>query len=374
MTCSMAETSIMIAFSKLPDPRSVRNRLYSLQDIICTAILATICSCNDYDEISDWTEAHLDWLQLLGLCLEGAPSHDTYERFFRHLDSKHFQECFISWTQLLKGVMAKTIAIDGKTICNSKDGNTQPLHLVSAFATDHSLVLGQLKTNGKGGELAGIQQLLEILDLKGAVVTIDAGGCHKVVARKVEEKKGDYLLCVKGNQGGLHAELENFFSQAIEVEPRESGCGYWSTEERTRGRLEKREVWTCGNLEWLPQLDDWANLRSIVAVKRTATEREKETVETRYFISSLIPEAEHQGRIIRGHWGIENKLHWQLDVTFREDLSRVRKGHGAENLSVLRRATLNILKNDVGNKKSLKRRRLKASWDLEYLKVLLGVK
>lgn len=370
----MADTSIMIAFSQLPDPRCVRNRLYSLQDIICTAILATICSCNDYDEISDWTESHLDWLQLLGLCLEGAPSHDTYERFFRHLDSKRFQECFIHWTQHLKGVLTKTIAIDGKTVCNSKDGNTQPLHLVSAFATDHSLVLGQLKTNGKGGELAGIQQLLEILDLKGVVVTIDAGGCHKVVAKKVEEKKGDYLLCVKGNQGGLHAELENFFSQATKVEPSESGCGYWSTEERTRERLERREVWACGDLDWLPQRDDWANLRSILTVKRTTTEGEKETVETRYFISSLPPEAEHQGHIIRGHWGIENKLHWQLDVTFREDLSRVRKGNGAENLSVLRRATLNILKSDVESKKSLKRRRLKASWDLEYLKVLLDVK
>jgi len=233
------------------------------------------------------------------------------------------------------------------------------------------LVLGQLKTNGKGGELAGIQQLLEILDLKGAVITIDAGGCHKVVTQKIIEKKGDYILCVKGNQQKLHNELENFFMQAIVVEPVESGCGYWSIEENAKGRKEKREVWTSGELDWLPQVNDWAGLQSIIAARRRTLKGDKETIETRFFISSLPPEAEHQGNIIRGHWGIEKGLHWQLDVTFREDLSRVRKGNGAENLSVLRRSTLNILKSDKSSKKSLKRRRLQASWDVDYLSKLM---
>lgn len=263
MISPMSTSSIMIAFAKLPDPRKDRNRLYTLQDIVCTAIMATICSCNDYDEISDWTGSHLDWLQSLGLCEEGAPSHDTYERFFRHLDSNRFQECFIHWMQILQGVFGKRIAIDGKTLCNSKDGEERALHLVSAFATESSLVLGQLKTNGKGGELAGIQKLLEILDLKGAVITIDAGGCHKITAQNIIAKQGDYVLCVKGNQQSLHDELENFFLQAMLVDPTESGCGYWSTEERTKGRVEKREVWTCGDLEWLPQLKDWAGFGSL---------------------------------------------------------------------------------------------------------------
>jgi len=367
----MSKSTIVIAFNELSDPRKDRNRLYSLQDIVCTAIMATICSCNDYDEISDWTESHLDWLQSIGLCKEGAPSHDTYERFFRHLDSKQFQACFIKWTQILKGLMGKRIAIDGKTLCGSKDGGESALHLVSAFATESSLVLGQIKTNGKGGELAGIQQLLEILDLKDAVITIDAGGCHKVVTQKIIEKKGDYTLCVKGNQQKLHDELENFFTQAIMLEPVESGCGYWSIEENAKGRKEKREVWTSGDLDWLPKVNDWAGLQSIIAVRRTTLKGDKETIETRFFISSLPPEAEHQGNIIRGHWGIENELHWQLDVTFREDLSRVRKDNGAENLSVLRRSTLNILKGDKSSKKSLKRRRLQASWDLNYLSKLM---
>lgn len=367
----MSTSTILIAFNELTDPRKDRNRLYSLQDIICTAIMATICSCNDYDEITDWTESHLDWLQSIGLCTAGAPSHDTYERFFRHLDSKQFQVCFIKWTQILKGIMGKCIAIDGKTLRGSKDKDQSALHLVSAFATESSLVLGQIKTNGKGGELAGIQQLLEILDLKGAVITIDAGGCHKVVTQKIIEKKGDYILCVKGNQQKLHDELENFFTQAIAIEPEESGCGYWNIIENAKGRRDKREVWTSGDLDWLPQLKDWSGLKSIIAVRRTTLNGAKESVETRFFISSLQPEAEHQGKIIRGHWGIENCLHWQLDVTFREDLSRVRKDNGAENLSVLRRSTLNILKNDKVSKKSLKRRRLQASWDVDYLRQLM---
>jgi predicted transposase YbfD/YdcC len=363
----------MIAFSTLPDPRRTRNRLYTLEDLICTSILATICTCDDYYEISEWTDANLDWLQSLGLCLEGSPSHDTYERFFRHLDAKKFQDCFVEWAQLLRGKLGKTIAIDGKTLCNSHDGDSPPLHLVSAFATDSSLILGQLKTNGKGGELAGIQKLLEILDIKGAVITIDAAGCHKVVTEKIVERGGDYLICLKGNQGLLHAEVENFFSQAVQVEPVESGCIYSCVEERAKGRFEKREVWSNDDIDWIPQKDQWKGLCSIVCVKRTTIDEEKKTEETRYFISSIKANAEHQGRIIRSHWGIENNLHWQLDVTYREDLARVRKGNGAENLSVLRRTTMNILQSDVKSKASLKRRRLRASWRRDYLLELMGV-
>ena len=374
MATLMSKSSIVLAFSQLTDPRKLRNRLYTLEDIICTAILATLCRCDDYDEMSDWTEANLDWLQSIGLCAEGAPSHDTYERFFRHLDPHQFQNCFLAWAELLKGKLGGTIAIDGKTLCNSRDSTASPIHLVSAFATEQSLVLGQVKVPNKGGELAGIQQLLDLLDLRGAVVTIDAGGCHKVVMEKIIEKKGDYVVCLKGNQGKLHDEAENFFSQAIALTPEESECAYWKTEETTRGRIETREVWASDNIEWLPQKDEWTGLRSLVCVRRTTLEKGVAKQQTRYFISSLAAEAEHQGRIIRGHWGVENRLHWQLDVTYREDYSRVRKDNGAENLSVLRRATLNILRSDESTKISLKRRRLRASMRRDYLYQLMGVK
>jgi len=373
MNTVMSKSPIIVAFSKLPDPRRPRNQIYSLEDLVSSSILATICTCNDYYEISDWTKAHLDWLQSLGICSNGTPSHDTYERFFRYLDATCFQKCFFEWTRLLKAKVSKGIAIDGKTSCNSKDGKDSPLHMVSAFATEHSLVLGQLKTNGKGGELSGIKRLIEILDLQGAVVTIDAAGCHKIVTEQVIKKKGDYLLCLKGNQGHLHAEVKNFFDQAVDVEPGESNCGYWSAEEKVKGRLEKREVWTSGDIDWLPQKNEWEGLSSIVCLKRTVIEKDKATSETRCFISSLKGNAKHQGEIIRGHWGIENSLHWQLDVTYREDLSRVRKGNGAENLTVLRRASLNILRSDKKAKDSLKRRRLKASWCRKYLLELIGI-
>jgi len=370
----MSESSIVIAFLKLTDPRKLRNRLYTLEDIICTAILGILCRCEDYDEISDWTEGNLDWLQSLGLCLEGAPSHDTYERFFRHLDSREFQKCFLTWTELLRGRLKGTIAIDGKTLCNSCDDGKNPLHLVSAFATEHSLVLGQVKTVGKGGELAGMQQLLDILDLQGSVITIDAGGCHKVIMEKIIEKKGDYVVCLKGNQGKLHDEAGNYFLQAMAMAPEESGCAYWKTEETAHGRIETREIWASDDIDWLPQKGDWAGLHSLVCVKRTTLEKGITKQQIRYFISSLQAEAEHQGKIIRGHWGIENRVHWQLDVTFREDYSRVRKDHGAENLSVLRRSTINILRNDEGSKISLKRRRLRASMNRDYLCKLMGIK
>lgn len=374
MATLMSESSIVLTFSKLQDPRKPRNRLYTLEDLICTSILATLCRCEDYDEISEWTEGNLDWLQSLGLCMEGAPSHDTYERFFRYLDSNHFQKCFLEWTTQLRGKIGGAIAIDGKTLRNACDSTTRPLHLVSAFAAENALVLGQVKTAGKGGELAGIQQLIEILDLRGAVVTIDAGGCHKVITEQIVEKKGDYVICLKGNQGKLYDEAENFFSQALIVNPEESGCVYWKTEETGRGRLDTREVWTTGDIEWLPYRQDWVGLNSLVCVRRTTVEKGVIKQQTRYFISSLSADAEHQGQIIRGHWGIENRLHWQLDVTYREDLSRVRKGNGAENLSVLRRATMNILRSDTSSKVSLKRRRLRASLKREYLYQLMRVK
>lgn len=374
MTSLMSETSVMIAFSCLPDPRSDRNRLYTLGDIVTTAILGTLCRCEDYGEISDWADANLDWLQSMELCVEGAPSHDTYERFFHHLDSGQFQSCFVKWTQHIQSILGGTIAIDGKTLRGSGSSDVAPLHMVSAFAAEAGLVLGQLKAKGKGGELETIQRLLEILDVKGATITIDAAGCHKVVAKQIKAQGGDYVLSLKGNQGKLHDEVRNFFNQAHQVSPLEAGCDFWCLEEKARGREEKREVWATDQIGWLPQQGDWAGLRSIACVKRTTQSKGKTTEEVRFFISSLNGDAEALARAIRQHWAVENQLHWHLDVTYREDQSRVRKGNGAENLSVLRRATMNILRNDKTSKRSLRKRRFQASLRREYLLELMGVK
>lgn len=364
----------MTFFSVLPDSRKSRNKLYSIYDLISTSILATLCSVDDYYGMSLWTEDNLDWLQSVGICKSGAPSHDTYERFFKHLDPKAFEASFIKWAQSLSQSFGGVIAIDGKTLCNSGSYETDPIHIVSAFAAENSLILGQLKCSGKGKEIETIQMLLNILDIKGATITIDAAGCQKVIVEQIREKKGDYLIALKGNQGLLHDEVTNFFEQAIVVKPEEADCDYWCSEEKTRGRQEKREVWTTGNIAWIPQLKDWRDLQSIVCVRLTKTEKGKTTCENRYYISSLLPNAEKQGRGIRSHWGIENKVHWHLDVSYNEDKSRVRAGNGAENLSVLRRATLNILKSDTQTKASIKNKRLKASRKKEYLLDLMGVK
>lgn len=366
--------SIMTFFSVLPDSRKSRNKLYSLFDLISTAILATLCSVDDYYGISLWVEDNLEWLQSVGICNKGAPSHDTYERFFKYLDPNAFEASFMKWTQSLSQSFDGIIAIDGKTLCNSGSCNTNPIHIVSAFAAENSLILGQLKCAGKGKEIETIQMLLDILDVKGATVTIDAAGCQKAIVEKIRKKKGDYLIALKGNQGLLHDEVTNFFEQAVEFKPEEADCDYWCTEEKTRGRQEKREVWTTGNINWLPQLTDWCDLQSIVCVRLTKKEKGKITCESRYFISSLLPDAKKQGKGVRSHWGIENKVHWHLDVTYNEDKSRVRAGNGAENMSVLRRATLNILKNNTTTKASIKNKRLKASRKREYLLELLLIK
>lgn len=367
-------SSLMIYFSVLPDPRKPRNQFYSVFDLLSTTILATLCAADDYYSISLWTNTNLDWLQSVGICKKGAPSHDTYERFFKFLNPDAFRECFMRWTQTMARLFGEVIAIDGKTLCNSGDDSQDPIHMVSAFAAENSLVLGQLKCKNKGHELETIQRLLKILDIKGAVVTIDAAGCHKVIVEQIREQDGDYLIALKGNQGTLHSEVVNYFDQALQAEPEDASCDHWRNEDTSRGRHEIREVWATEQLDWLPQKGDWRDLRSIVCVRLTKTVRGKTTQETRYYISSLKSDAKRLGKAIRSHWRVENNLHWHLDVTYREDLSRVRRGNGAENLSIVRRATLNLLKEDKDTKVGMKNRRLKAGWDREYLLSLIGIK
>jgi predicted transposase YbfD/YdcC len=267
------------------------------------------------------------------------------------------------------------IALDGKTLCNSSDTaeGAKAIHIVSAFSAENDIVLGQLATEAKSNEITAFPLLIEMLDLKGAIVTIDAAGCQKEIAEKIRDKGGDYVLALKGNQGKLHDEAENFFKQALAVELQESGCDYYKSEEYSRGRLELREVWTIDDLEWLPQKEEWKDLRSLICLRSTRTQTGVTTVEMRYYISSLPSEAFKLAYAIRSHWGIENKLHWQLDVAYREDACKICKDHGAENFSVIRRATLNILKGDKKTKAGIKNKRSKAGWDRRYMLELLGV-
>ncbi len=268
------------------------------------------------------------------------------------------------------------IAVDGKTICNSADPRTgrKPLHIVTAFAAENDIILGQLRTAEKSNEITAIPELLSTLKLKGCIVTIDAMGCQKAITEKIKDLGGDYVVGLKGNQGKLHAEAVNFFDQVLETGAQEAGCSYAKTIEKEHGRIEEREVWVTSDLEWLDGVEEWKGLKSLICVRGTRHEKGKTKVERRYYISSLYEAADRIGKIIRVHWGIENKLHWHLDVTFNEDKSKIRAGHGAENFSLLKRCVLNLVKADTSQKTSLRIKRMKAGWDPAYRLRLLGVK
>jgi predicted transposase YbfD/YdcC len=372
-----ANAPLLLAFGELPDPRKKRNQSYPLIDIIAVTIMGIIADANDFVAAYRWAYFRRDWLISVGLCLNGVPSHDTLNRVFRLLDPKSFHECFMHWVRTIAATVEGVIAIDGKTLCNSGDTfrQTDPLHIVHAFATENNLLLGQLATDAKSNEITAIPELLKMLTVKGNVITIDAMGCQKVIVKQVREKEGDYMIALKGNQGSLHAEAENFFEQAMEVEPEESGCDYVSSIEKNRGRIEERQIWSC-TPDWLnaEQLEGWVDLKTLVCVKSTRTHKGKTTQESRYYISSLKSNAERLGQIVRAHWGVENKLHWHLDVSFGEDLCKVRTDHAAENFSLVKKMALNLLKADTSEKLGIPNKRKLAGWSHEYLLKILGVK
>lgn len=378
MVTKITQSKFMQIFSIIPDPRKPRNQLYSITDLISTAILAVLCGYEDWEDVSMWAEGQLSWLQSFGICLEGAPSHDTYSRFFRFLSPEVMERCFIEWTQSLAGKINGVIAIDGKTVRGSRDAASglDAIHMVSAFATDNELILGQLKTEGKGKELEGIKLMIELLDLEGTTVTIDAGGCQREVAEMIRSKGADYLFGLKGNQGNLLGEVENFFLQTLEMSSdeweEECQCDYFVSEERSKNRQEKREVWATQGLSWLPQQPLWKDLKSIICIRRTRTIAKESSIELHFYISSREDNAEAFGRDIRDHWGIENKVHHVLDVSYNEDACRIRKDHGAENASILRRATQNMIKLEKTKKLSGNKKRTLASLNAEYRIKLLN--
>ena len=371
-----ADAPLLQAFATLPDPRKSRNQIYPLIDIIGVAIIGILCSGNDWVNVVKWANAYEGWFQSVGLCLKGVPSHDTIGRFFRLVDPKLFESCFVQWVQTLANKISGVIAIDGKTICNSCDSfnKKKATHIVTAFSAENDIILGQLRTAEKSNEITAIPELLTTLKLKGCIVTIDAMGCQTKITKKIKEQKGDYVIGLKGNQGTLHAEAVIFFDQAMDVRAQEAECKYTKTLEKGHGRIEEREIWITSDLHWLDGIENWDGLKSLICIKSTRHEKEKTSMEMRYYISSLSTTAEHIGKIIRMHWSIENKLHWHLDVTFNEDKSKIYAGHGAENFSLLKRCVLNLVKADTTEKASISSKRKMAGWNPNYRLHLLGVK
>jgi predicted transposase YbfD/YdcC len=372
-----ANAPLLLAFAKLPDPRKERNRLYPLIDIVAVVVMGIICGANDIMSAYFWADHRKDWLVSMGLCSNGLPSYDTLNRVFRFLDPKEFNRCFMNWVSAIAGRVQGVIAIDGKTLCNSGDTfrDTKPIHLVNAFAVENQLILGQLATEAKSNEITAIPELLKLLTIEGATITIDAMGCQKEIVQHIKSQGGEYVIALKGNQGNLHAEIENFFQQAKEVMPIESGCDFAQSVEKNRGRVEERQIW-ASSLDWLDEemMKDWVGIKSAVCIRSNRTHKGKATTEYRYYISSLEPVAEQHANITRSHWGVENNVHWQLDVTFGEDQSKTRAGYGAENFSLMRKAGLNLLKADTSIKAGIENKRKLAGWNPDYLLKILGVK
>ena len=371
MTTIQPTASIIHHFSSIEDPRVNRQKKHELPDIFFISLSAVICGADNWVAIEEFGKAKEDWFtKQLGLT-HGIPSHDTFGDVFAAIDTEQFSECFSKWVADLASLTeGEIIAIDGKCLRRSIDKASKKaaIHMVSAWAQCNSLVLGQVKVDDKSNEITAIPKLLSRLDIAGAVVTIDAMGCQKKIAKQIVEQGGDYVLSLKGNQGNLHEDVSTYFTSALSPEPA------LRTVDGGHGRIETRTVRAVDEIAWLEERHSWPGLQSIIAVTATRELGNKVTEETRYFLSSLSAnnpcKLEHA---VRAHWAIENNLHWVLDVAFDEDSNRTRKGHSAANLAVIRHIALNLIKQEKTSKVGVKTKRLKAGWDNAYLLRVIGM-
>jgi predicted transposase YbfD/YdcC len=365
-------------FSNLDDPRE-SNRRHLLFDIVVIAICAAICGADSWVDVELFGKSKYQWLKQFLKLPHGIPSHDTFGRVFALLDAEQFQACFVEWVSAISDVFqGQVVAVDGKTLRRSHDKaiGKQAIQMVSAWAAENRLVLGQMKVDDHSNEITAIPELLALLEVSGCIVTIDAIGCQKKIAGAIVNRDADYVLALKENQGHLHETFQDLFQYPDEMAAIE--CDHHKTVDKGHGRIEVRECWATSDPDYLSyineQLSEWPGLSSLAMVKSQRTViGEETTIKYRYFISSLASDAQLILHAVRTHWGIENKVHWILDIAFREDDCRVRKGNGAENFAVLRHLALNLLKHEQSLKCGIKAKRKKAGWDHDYLlKVLAG--
>jgi predicted transposase YbfD/YdcC len=366
--------SLMSHLSFIEDPRIDRTKEHLLIDILMISVCAMLCGAESFVEFEQFGNAKRDFLGGFLQLPNGIPSHDTFRRVFSLLDPKQFNERFVQWTESLRRAVSKEIvAIDGKKLRRSHDraNGKEAIHMVSAWARENGLVLGQVKVDDKSNEITAIPELLRALNLKGCIVTIDAMGCQKQIASEIVAANADYVLALKGNQSTLHDEVRSFMEAAQADGFPEIHHDFLEVTERSHGRTETRRYWVRDEIEWLTQHSQWKHLRSVTMVESIREIQDKVTSERRFYISSMAPNAKNHARAIRGHWSIENTLHWSLDVSFAEDQCRVRTGYAAENFAILRHMAINILKADTGKKLSTKTKQKCASWDHPYLLKLL---
>jgi len=358
-------------FEELEDPREARGRRHLLGSIVAIAICAVICGAEEWSTMAEFGRAKERWLRKFVDLPFGIPSADTFQRVLAALDPQGFEHCFMAWIAALAGKSkGKLIAIDGKTLRRSADraNGKAAIHMVSAWVSANGMCFGQLATAAKSNEITAIPKLLELLDLDDATVTIDAMGCQKEIARQIVAQGGDYVLAVKDNQPTLHEEVKLFLDEQIAAPGEAFTLHAHEETDGGHGRVEIRRTWVTPSVEWFEDRRHWAGLNSFAAVECERTANGETTTERRYFISSLDgSDAAAMARAVRNHWSVENNLHWMLDMAFNEDQSRIRKDHGAENVSRLRRIALTLLKQDTTHKRGIRTKRLRAGWDEQYL-------
>lgn len=360
-------------FAALKDPRQAGKVLYPLDEMLLTALCGVIAGCESWVDVSDYGRAKVDFLRRFLEYKNGVPSHDAFSDLFCRLNPKIFKECFINWTSVAQDNIREIVAIDGKTLRRSFDRSRKrgAIHMVSAWACKQRMVLGQEKVTEKSNEITAIPALLELLSLKGAIVTIDAMGCQRDIAKKIVDSGADYCLALKENQPNLHTDVKEFFEEQAASGFADCNSDTHETVDNDHGRVESRKYYVTDSIGWLNEIHKWPGLAAIGMV---ASCREINGVvqhSVRFYLLSCILTAAQLGEAVRGHWGIENQLHWVLDVVFRDDECRVRKENGPENFHVVKQMALNMIRN-AKDKKSLRRRRKQSAYDDHYLERILG--
>lgn len=364
--------SFLSHFDTLKDPRiDNANKRHELSDILLLTVLAVICGAEGWTDVESFGKAKQSFLKDFLKLPNGIPSHDIIGNVFSRLCPETLQACFLSWVQSMVTLSeGEIVAIDGKTLRRSfkENGKKGAIHMVSAWATGNQLVLGQYKVDEKSNEITAIPELIKLLNLSGSIVTIDAMGCQKVIAKAIRKAEADYVLAVKKNHKTLHEEVKTYLDAIIDENFFANPCDTFETRDKGHDRIEIRRYWITEDVDWLSGVEEWTDLVSIGVVEseRHIMSTNTTTIERRYYITSIKADAKLFASAVRGHWGVENSLHWSLDVTFREDDSRIRVGFAAQNMAVVRHIALNLLKKEK-SKNSVRGKRKKAGWNNDYL-------
>lgn len=363
--------SLLTILEEVPDPRVARTRAHDLVELLVIALCTLLCRGESFYDMEEFARVRLAWLRTFLPLRGGVPSHDTFNRVFQALDPKKFADGLSRWTQSVRTVLGgEVVALDGKCVRRALNAGEDVRMIVSAWATESGLLLGQRKTRDKSNEITVVPELLRALELAGCIVTADALHCQKNIAKEIIEADADYVLALKGHQPAAYGEIKAFLDDAVaRQDPR---LAFLETTDQGHGRVEVRRYWQTEQIAWFADRAKWEGLRSVAMVESVRTVKGQSSVERRYYLSSLPGDVAKLARAVRGHWKIENQLHWVLDVVFGEDQSRARTGHAAENLAATRRVAINLLRQDRENQRSLKSQRLRAALAPDYLRQLLS--